>query len=105
MASAAESFATLLDRLTLQKAQVPIVGNVSATVIMESEDIRRELVQHLTSPVRWAESVRYMIEHGVQAFVEIGPKDVLSGLIKRIDRSVRVFNVGTVQDMERLVAT
>lgn len=105
MASAAESFATILDGLTLQKAQVPIVGNVSATVIMEPEDIRRELVQHLTSPVRWVESVRYMIAHGVQAFVEIGPKDVLSGLIKRIDRNVRVFNVGTVQDIERFGAT
>lgn len=105
MASAAASFAVILDGLTLQKAQVPIVGNVSATLIMEPEDIRRELVQHLTSPVRWTESVRYMIAHGVQAFVEIGPKDVLSGLIKRIDRSVRVFNVGTIQDMERLVAT
>ncbi|MBC7262558.1 MAG: ACP S-malonyltransferase, partial [Chloroflexi bacterium] len=86
MASAAESFAKILDGLVLNKAQVPIIGNVSATTIVEPDDIRRELVQHLTSPVRWVESARYMIAHGVQTFIEIGPKDVLSGLIKRIDR-------------------
>lgn len=105
MASAAEAFATILDGLALNKARVPIVGNVTATAIAEPEDIRRELVQHLTSPVRWVESVHFMIAHGIQTFIEIGPKDVLSGLIKRSDRNVRVFNAGTVQDIERLGAT
>ncbi|MBC7232410.1 MAG: ACP S-malonyltransferase [Chloroflexi bacterium] len=102
MGPAAASFAAILDGLTLKKAQVPIVGNVTATALVEPADIRRELVQHLTSSVRWVESVRYMIAHGVQTFIEIGPKDVLSGLIKRIDRNVRVFHVGTVQDIEAL---
>nr|MBC7244306.1 ACP S-malonyltransferase [Chloroflexota bacterium] len=105
MEPAAESFAIIVNGLTLNKAQVPIVSNVSASAIVEPADIRRELVQHLTSPVRWVESVRYMIAHGVQTFVEIGPKDVLSGLIKRIDRSVCILNAGTVQEIEMLVET
>ncbi|MGQ9492376.1 MAG: ACP S-malonyltransferase [Anaerolineae bacterium] len=102
MEPAAQAFAGILNGFTLNNAQIPIVGNVSASAIVEPADIRQELVQHLTSPVRWVESVRYMIAHGVQTFVEIGPKDVLSGLIKRIDRGVRILNVGTVQDMKML---
>jgi [acyl-carrier-protein] S-malonyltransferase len=81
---------------------VPIVANVSASAIVEPAAIRQELVQHLTSLVRWVESVRYMIADGVQTFVEIGPKSVLSGLIKRIDRRVNVVSVGSVMDIEAL---
>jgi len=102
MASAAGAFAATVERLPLAKALVPIVANVSASPIVEPSDIRLELVQHLTSQVRWVESVRYMIAQGVQTFVEIGPKNVLRGLIRRIDRSVCVMSVGSVTDIETL---
>jgi len=102
MAHAAESFAVTVERLTLTKASVPIVANVSASPMVEPSDIRVELVQHLTSRVRWVESVRYMIANGVQTFLEIGPKNVLSGLIKRIDRGVQVESVTSVTDIETL---
>jgi [acyl-carrier-protein] S-malonyltransferase len=102
MASAAEPFAATVERLPLAQASVPIVANVSASPIVEPSDIREELVQHLTSRVRWVESVRYMIANGVQAFLEIGPKNVLSGLIRRIDRSVRVSSVTSATDIETL---
>jgi [acyl-carrier-protein] S-malonyltransferase len=102
MAPAAESFAATVERLTLAKASVPIVANVSALPIVEPSDIRVELVQHLTSRVRWVESVRYMIANGIQTFLEIGPKNVLGGLIKRIDRGVQVLSVTSVTDIETL---
>jgi len=102
MAPAAESFAATVERLTLSKASVPIVANVSALPIVEPSDIRVELVQHLTSRVRWVESVRYMIANGIQTFLEIGPKNVLDGLIKRIDRGVQVLSVTSVTDIETL---
>lgn len=102
MAPAAESFAATVERLTLAKASVPIVANVSASPIVEPSDILVELVQHLTSRVRWVESVRYMLANGVQTFLEIGPKNVLSGLIKRIDRGVQVVSVTSVTDIETL---
>jgi [acyl-carrier-protein] S-malonyltransferase len=102
MASAAESFATTVQELPLAMASVPIVANVSASPLVEPVDLRLELVQHLTSLVRWVESVRYMIAHGVQTFLEIGPKKVLSGLIKRIDHSVRVLTIAGVTDIETL---
>jgi [acyl-carrier-protein] S-malonyltransferase len=100
MASAAESLARIVNELPLNRAQVPIVANASGLDIVEPPDIRRELVQHLSSSVRWVESVRYMIANGVRTFVEIGPKDVLSGLIRRIDRSVRVVHVEGASDIE-----
>jgi [acyl-carrier-protein] S-malonyltransferase len=102
MASAVEALAGVFNELALNRAQVPVVANVSALDIVEPTDIRRELLQHLISPVRWVESVRHMIANGVQTFVEIGPKDVLSGLIRRIDRSVRVAHVGDATDIEAM---
>jgi [acyl-carrier-protein] S-malonyltransferase len=102
MAPAAGALAAALEGLPLSRARVPIVSNVSATALVEPAAIRRDLVQHLTSLVRWVESVRYMAANGVQTFVEIGPKSVLNGLIKRIDRSVHVVSVGSANDIEAL---
>jgi [acyl-carrier-protein] S-malonyltransferase len=104
MAPAAAFFARAVEALSLANASVPVVANVSATPIVEPADIRGELVRHLTSQVRWVESVRYMIAHGIQTFVEIGPKSVVSSLIRRIDRSVRVLSVASVTDIETLEA-
>jgi [acyl-carrier-protein] S-malonyltransferase len=102
MQSAAEAFAPTVERLPLARAAVPIIANVTAEPLVEPEEIRREMLQHLTSGVQWVDSVRYMVTQGVQTFVEIGPKDVLSGLIRRIDRSVRTVHIGTVADVEAL---
>jgi [acyl-carrier-protein] S-malonyltransferase len=102
MTSAAGALAAIVEGLPLNRASVPIVANVSASAIVEPAAIRQELVQHVTSLVRWVESVRYMIADGVQTFVEIGPKSVLNGLIKRIDRHVNVVSVGSVMDIEAL---
>jgi [acyl-carrier-protein] S-malonyltransferase len=102
MAPAAGALASTVDKLPLRKASVPIVANVTAAAIVEPAAIRRELVQHLTSLVRWVESVQYMVANGVHTFVEIGPKSVLSGLIRCIDRTVRVLSVGRAEDLESL---
>jgi [acyl-carrier-protein] S-malonyltransferase len=100
MAPAAASLAGAIDTLPLRKASVPIVANVTASAIAEPGDIRQELVQHLTSLVRWVESVQYMVANGVRTFAEIGPKTVLSGLIRRIDRSVRVLSIEKAADIQ-----
>jgi len=102
MTLAAESFAKTVKRLPLATASVPIVANTTASPVVEPSDICLELVRQLTSPVRWVESVRYMIAEGIQFFVELGPKNVLSRLINRIDRRVQALNVGSVADIETL---
>jgi len=102
MAPAAKVFAPTVEGLALARAAIPVVANVTATPLVEPADIRLEMLQHLTSGVRWVDSVGYMVTHGVRTFVEIGPKDVLSGLIRRIDRNVRTVHVGTAADVEAL---
>ena len=60
------------------------------------------LVRQVYSPVRWEQSVRLMLEEGVEEFIEIGPGKTLAGFMKRIDRSVPVITVGSVADIEKL---
>ena len=102
MSSAAVSFARIVEEMPLNRVVVPVVANVSASAISEAEDIRRELVQQITSPVRWVESVRYMVAQGVQTFLEIGPRNVLGGLIRRIDGTAKALSISSVTDIDVL---
>lgn len=86
MASISAEFRRTLDATPFAPPTVPVVGNVGADLLPTEATIRTELGDQLTSTVRWTESVQYMRRAGVEQFVELGPKDVLSGLIKRIDR-------------------
>ncbi len=88
MGPAAEDFRKALDATTFHPPQMPVYANVTAAPLTSVESIRDELGSQLTSSVRWTESVQAMIAAGAQQFIELGPKDVLSGLLKRIDRSV-----------------
>ncbi|HXO88820.1 MAG TPA: ACP S-malonyltransferase [Candidatus Acidoferrales bacterium] len=71
----------------------PVITNVDAEAIILGDEARESLIRQVTMPVRWLESVREMIELGVKIFVEVGPGKVLTGLMRQIDRSVRVLNV------------
>jgi [acyl-carrier-protein] S-malonyltransferase len=104
MQRAAESFASIVAQVDFHQPQVPVVANVTAAPITTVAKIREELVEQLTSTVRWVESVQHMISQGVTTFVEIGPKNVLTGLIRRIDESVRTVNVGDVAGLKALIS-
>ncbi|MGA8012226.1 MAG: ACP S-malonyltransferase [Candidatus Acidiferrales bacterium] len=80
----------------------PLVTNADAETIASGDEARESLIRQVTMPVRWLESVREMIDQGVNIFVEVGPGKVLSGLLRQIDRSVRCFNV---EDAASLQAT
>ncbi len=71
----------------------PVVANVSAEQVTQEPQILPALIKQVSSPVLWEQSMRKMIEMGVDGFLEVGPGRVLSGLLKRIDRSARVSNV------------
>jgi [acyl-carrier-protein] S-malonyltransferase len=73
--------------------KIPLITNVGAQAISTGDEARDALIRQVTAPVRWLDSVREMIESGVTVFVEVGPGKVLTGLLRQIDRSVRVFNV------------
>ena len=67
-----------------------------------SNEIKDLLIKQIESPVRWRESVIYMIENGVKKFIEIGPGKVLSGLIKRIDRNVKINTINDIDDLKKI---
>jgi [acyl-carrier-protein] S-malonyltransferase len=73
--------------------KIPLITNADAQAITAGEEARDALIRQVTAPVRWLDSVREMIESGVTVFLEVGPGKVLTGLLRQIDRSVRVFNV------------
>jgi [acyl-carrier-protein] S-malonyltransferase len=89
MGSVTEAFAAFVDTLPLQPAQIPIVGNVSATLLTRPEEIRRELHAQLTAGVAWTASMQLLLQHGVDTFVEIGPGDTLLSFMKRIQRKAK----------------
>ncbi|WP_096154670.1 MULTISPECIES: ACP S-malonyltransferase [Bacillus] len=99
MKPAAEKFQTVLENITVQEPTVPVIGNVDANEL-KVESIKQKLVEQLYSPVRWQQSVEYMIEQGVDTFVEIGPGKVLSGLVKKINRKVNVLSVYDSESLE-----
>ncbi|MBN1136027.1 MAG: ACP S-malonyltransferase [Anaerolineae bacterium] len=78
----------------LRSPTVPVIANISARPLAGVGEIRDELTGQLTWPVRWTASIQAMVAQGVTHFVEIGPKDVLTGLVRRIDPTVEAVNVG-----------
>jgi [acyl-carrier-protein] S-malonyltransferase len=82
-----------LAKVSFSDLRMPLVTNADANVVVRAEDARESLVRQVSQPVRWLESVGFLINQGVQTFVEIGPGKVLSGLVRQIDRHVRCVNV------------
>jgi [acyl-carrier-protein] S-malonyltransferase len=88
MADVAAEFCRALDATSFHEAATPVVANATARPLTDPDEIRDALGRQLTSPIHWTDSVRWMIKQGVTRFTEVGPKEVLTGLVKRIDRSV-----------------
>ena len=97
MALAASQFAELVARLPLRQPRVPVVANITGQLLTSADDIRRELADHILKPVQWTTSVIEMVRRGSAEFLEIGPGQVLSGLIRRISAEVQVV---TLNDRE-----
>lgn len=92
MHSMSQEFARHLGQSAFAEPRTPVIANVTAEPAPSAADIRSLLEMQTYSPVRWVESVQYMVDHGVTLFVEIGPGKVLSGLIKRIAPGVQVLS-------------
>ncbi|HWS72015.1 MAG TPA: ACP S-malonyltransferase, partial [Thermoanaerobaculia bacterium] len=105
MKPAEEKLKPVLDAAPLKDLWVSLVSNVDASPIGTATAVRNALLRQVASPVRWVESVERMIAMGVRRFVEIGPGNVLTGLIKRIDASVELINVSDVPSIEQYLET
>lgn len=102
MNPAQDRLAEDLEQLEFHDLSVPLVTNVDAAKITAGRDARDALVRQVSSPVRWHETVTYLVQQGVDTFVEVGPGKVLSGLVRQIERSARSLNV---EDSTSLNAT
>ncbi|WP_394185533.1 ACP S-malonyltransferase [Metabacillus halosaccharovorans] len=99
MKPAAEKFDQILSEINFNDASTPVIANVTAKPVESHEQIKDLLVKQLYSPVRWEESIRTMVQNGVTTFVEIGPGKVLTGLVKKIDRSASVYNIFDLESL------
>jgi len=102
MVSAQNDFNQAIEAAPIQDPDIPLVGNVTATLLTRADQLRADLQAQLTSRVRWTESIRAMVAAGVRNFIEIGSGSVLSGLLKRIDREASARTLGTPAEFERI---
>ncbi|MGA1790928.1 MAG: ACP S-malonyltransferase [bacterium] len=101
MEKAARRFAERVNRIEMRDLEVPVVSNCRAVPMKGKEKIKENMISQLTSPVRWEDSIRFMLQEGVTTFIEVGPGKVLSGLVKRINRESRIVNISDAAGVER----
>ena len=104
MASAQPKLAAELRAHPLQTPRVPVIANVTAQAHGAVESIAPLLVQQVTSPVRWEESIRHLLAQGFSRFIELGPGTALSAFLRRIDKSAEALNVADLASLEATVA-
>ncbi|EQB36452.1 MULTISPECIES: ACP S-malonyltransferase [Virgibacillus] len=104
MKAANESFANYLNEVSIKDATIPVYANVSASPVRESNEIKDLLIKQLYSPVRFEESIMNMMDHDMDAFVEVGNGKVLSGLVRKINRRTKTFAVQDTASLEEFIA-
>jgi [acyl-carrier-protein] S-malonyltransferase len=97
-----EGMSEAISQISFRTPKVPIVVNSTAQPVTTAEGVKEELLRQLCNCVQWQPSVEYMVEEGVSTFIEIGPGQVLSGLIKRISNKVQVLNVSDPESIKAL---
>ena len=96
-----EQFKRKVENLKFKDARIPIVSNFTATAHTKKEEIKSNLIEQLVSPVLWQDCAEFMIKNGVKVFFEIGPSQILRGLIKTINPRVEVINIEAQEDLMR----
>jgi [acyl-carrier-protein] S-malonyltransferase len=102
MQQAAQGMSEIMATISFREPIIPIVANTTAEPMTTAEQIKAELLRQLCNGVQWQRSIEYMIASGVSTFIEIGPGEVLSGLIKRINSDAKTINIGDAQAVNRL---
>ena len=102
MSKATEVMTKELQKLNFKQSKNILISNVTANEISNIEDLKGLLIKQIEKRVRWRETILYMINKGVSQFIEIGPGKVLSGLVKRIDKDVKISSINSQSDIEGL---
>jgi [acyl-carrier-protein] S-malonyltransferase len=104
MKEACTRLSTELEKISGRELKVPLINNLEARAIRTWEEAKSGLVDQLSSPLLWEETIQRMRNEGVDLFIEVGPGRVLSGLVKRIDRRLEVMNVEDAPSLEKVAA-
>lgn len=104
MRPAGKELSTVLEAVELHELQIPYVTNVTAEYVTDIQKTKELLAQQVAASVRWQESMERMIAEGVDTFVEIGPGKTLAGFMRKINRDVKMYNIGTWEDIEKVTA-
>ena len=99
MKNAAENMKSTITDAVFKKPNPGIISNVTAKIENDPTTIKELLIKQITSTVRWRESLEYMINNGIDQFIEIGPGKVLSGLVKRTNRKIKISNLNSFEDV------
>ena len=102
MRNATVKMESIIKNQKFSELKYKVVSNVTAKKYNNSDEVKKLLIAQIEKPVRWRESIKYMITQGTSTFIEIGPGKVLSGLIKRINKEVKVLNIDKVEDIQSL---
>ncbi len=103
MSSATNEMREKINETYFEKPKVTIISNVTANPTNSTDEIKNLLIDQIEKPVRWRESINNMINFDINHFIEIGPGKVLSGLVKRINRNVKLNQVNTFDDVKSLI--
>ena len=95
-------FESFINQFEFSDAKVPVIQNVTATPVTNAVEIKANLIKQLYSPVEFTNSIQYLIDNGVTEFVEVGPKNVLTSLVKKINRDVNTINIATTNDLSEV---
>ncbi|TDX52097.1 ACP S-malonyltransferase [Orenia marismortui] len=101
MKSAGDKLAKELEEVNFNDAKIPVVTNINAKFTNQAEEFSNSLIKQISGSVRWEESIKAMIEDGVDTFIEVGPGRVLKGFMRRIDRSVTALNIEDLRSLNK----
>jgi len=102
MQPAAAGLAQAIEQTEVHDASIPIIGNMHAKPLTKAQEIREELAQQIAAPVQWTRTIEYLAGAGVTIFLEIGPGQALTGMVKRIAKGVTTLNVSSGADIEKV---
>ena len=98
---ASDRLAVELEKMNISDMKIPVITNVTGTVVENKADIIPILIKQVMSPVKWEDTINYLASQGVDTFIEIGPGKTLSGFVKRTVKGVKIYNVEDMKSLEK----
>jgi [acyl-carrier-protein] S-malonyltransferase len=104
MKGASEKFANIIETVQINAPSLPVAQNFPGKTVESVADIRKNLVEQIAGSVKWENCVKEFISKGADSVIEFGPGNVLTGLMRRIDRNIQTYNIGTAEGLENFSA-